>query len=283
MATNNYFKNFNSTPQQDLLNSLTKEVIQMSGMDCLYLPRVDVNKDDILDEDSLSKFTSAKEVEMYINTPEGFGGAGDIVSKFGLDIQDEVILVVNKERFFDCTGISLPKEGDLVYLPLNKGVFEIKFVEHEKPFYTLGKNTVYELTCESFQYSNNVFDIPASESGSIFDKIERENATSILLTMSANTGYTVSEVVYQGSSLANATATAKVATQVGTSISLYRVSGTIAAGTNLKGVTSTTSVNVVKVDNQESTTTKFDDNKVFETDGDAILDFSEFDPWSDNI
>ena len=218
----------------------------MSGMDCLYVPRVDVNKDDILGEDSLSKFTSSKEVEMYINTPEGFGGAGDIISKFGLDVQDEVILVVNKERFFDCTGMSLPREGDLVYLPLNKGLFEVKLVEHEKPFYTLGKNTVFELTCESFQYSNNIFDIPASESGAIFDKIERENATSILLTMGTNTGYTVSEVVYQGSSLANATATAKVATQVGDSISLKRESPTKTTTTTNTINTTPTTTNTKK-------------------------------------
>lgn len=284
MTTNNYFKNFNSWPQQELLNSLTKEVIQMSGIDCLYLPSVAVNKDNILGEDASRKFTSAQEVEMYINTPEGFGGAGDIISKFGLDVQDELILIVNKERFNDTVGFAVPKEGDLVYIKgLNKGLFDIKFVEHERPFYSLGKNTVFELTCELFQYSNETFDLSVTENKEVFDKIERENSTTILVTMASNTGYTISEDVYQGSSLANATAKAKVATQNGTALSLYRVSGDLATGTNLIGATSGTSMSISKIDQQDSPSTTYDDNKVFETEGDSILDFSELDPWSDNI
>lgn len=281
MATNQYFKNFNSFVQQELINSLTKEVIQISGIDVLYLERKSGKRDDILNEDALSRFTSTREVEMYINTPEGFGGAGDVVSKFGLDVQDELVLIVNKERFTDEVFNAAPKEGDLIYFPLGKGLYEIKFVEHEKPFYSLGKNTVYELTCELFRYSNQVFDIDVSEQGAIFDKIERENSTTIQLTTAGSTLYTPSEFVFQGASLTTATVSAKVASQSGTKLNVYRISGEFVSGTNVVGDKSTTALDLISVDDQISTSTEYDDNKIFETDGDNILDFSEVDPWSE--
>ena len=99
MPTNQYFKSYNSAPQQNLVDSLTNEVIKMSGTDVLYLPRTIVKRDEILGEDSSSKFTMAYEIEMYINTTDGFGGSGDQLTKFGLDVQDEVVFTVNKERF----------------------------------------------------------------------------------------------------------------------------------------------------------------------------------------
>jgi hypothetical protein len=281
MPTNQFFKNFNSFPQQELLNSLTKEVIQINGIDVLYLERTEVKRDDILNEDALSKFTKTREVEMYINTPEGFGGAGDMVSKFGLDVQDELILIVNKERFTEEVFNAAPKEGDLIYFPLGKGLYEIKFVEHEKPFYSLGKNTVYELTCELFRYSNQVFDIEEIEQGAIFDKIERENSTTIELTLAGSEAYQVSEIVFQGSSIATSVVTAKVASQEGNKLNVYRVSGSFATGTDVVGAKSNTSLDLISVDDQVSSSTEYDDNKIFETDGDNILDFSEVDPWSE--
>ena len=281
MPTNQYFKNFNSFPQQELLNDLTKEVIQINGIDVLYLERITVKRDNILDEDALSKFTRTREVEMYINTPEGFGGAGDVVSKFGLDVQDELILIVNKERFVEEVFSGAPREGDLIYFPLGKGLYEVKFVEHEKPFYSLGKNTVYEITCELFRYSNQIFDIPPIEQGEIFDKIERENSPSIELTMSGSELYRASETVFQGSSIATSVVTAKVASQEGNKLNVYRVSGNFATGTDVVGATSNTSLNLVSIDDQVSASTGYDDNKIFETDGDSILDFSEIDPWSE--
>jgi hypothetical protein len=281
MPTNQFFKNFNSLPQQELLNDLSREVIQINGIDVLYLERIAGNKDDILNEDASSRFTKSREVEMYINTPEGFQGAGDVVSKFGLDVQDELVLIVNKQRFTDEVFNAAPREGDLIYFPLGKGLYEIKFVEHEKPFYTLGKNTVYEITCELFRYSNEIFDIPKIEQGAIFDKIERENSTTIELKMSGDAPYVLSELVFQGPSPAAPTATAKVSSQNGTTLNLYRISGTFVAGENVTGNDSNNILNVISVDDQVSSSTEYDDNKIFETDGDNILDFSEVDPWSE--
>ena len=286
MATNNYFKNFDSFPQQELLNSLTREVIQMSGIDVLYLVRTSVKIDDILNEDVLSRFESAVEIEMYINTPEGFGGAGDIATKFGLDVQDELNMIVNKERFFKETGLAAPREGDLIYFPLDRNLFEIRFVEDEKPFYPLGKNTVYELTCEKFVYSQEEFVLPDDGSGTkeIFDKYERKNAITMQLTVAAGSLlYKADETVYQGSSLAGATATAQVADFNDTTgiLNVFHVTGDFATGSNIIGVKSNAVRSITKIDDQVQSSSEYSDNITFETEGDGVLDFSELDPWSE--
>jgi hypothetical protein len=236
-------------------------------------------------EDTLSKFENAYEVEMYINTAEGFGGEGDMISKFGLDIKDELILVVNKERFYIECGIATPREGDIIYLPLSKGLYEVKFVEDEKPFYSLGKNTVYELTCETFVYSEEKFEIPELSSGKIFDKIEREHAITITLTTSATSTsstdkYEVDEEIYQGANLATATAQGIVASFDNTTIKVFNVVGTFAKDLAIIGNTSLTSKICLGIDEQDLNTS-YAENKQFETEGDSILDFSETDPWSE--
>ena len=286
MATNNYFKNFNSFPQQELLNSLTREVIQMSGIDILYLVRTSVKIDDILNEDVLAKYESAVEIEMYVNTPEGFGGAGDIATKFGLDVQDELNMIVNKERFFKETGMAAPREGDLIYFPLDRNLFEIRFVEDEKPFYPLGKNTVYELTCEKFVYSQEEFALPDDGTGTkeIFDKYERKNAITMQLKVAAGSLlYKADETIYQGASLAGATATAQVADFNDTTgvLNIFHVTGDFATGSNLIGVKSATTRNITKLNDQVQTSSEFSDNITFETEGDGVLDFSVLDPLSE--
>ena len=285
MATNNYFKNLNSFPQQELLNDLTREVIQMSGVDVLYLARTSVKVDDVLNEDVLSRFESAVEIEMYVNTPEGFGGAGDVATKFGLDVQDELNMIVNKERFFKETALAHPREGDLIYFPVDKNLFEIKFVEDEKPFYPLGKNTVFELTCEKFIFSEEEFALPeGTATAEIFDGYEKGHAIDIeLIVADGAIDYKVDEVVFQGVSLLNATASGTVGsfkTDTGI-LRLYNVDGEFATDANLFGVKSDASRNVTKVDDQKMESSEFADNKIYETDGDNILDFSEIDPWSE--
>jgi hypothetical protein len=289
MPTNNYFGNkLTSFPQQQLLNDLTTEVIKINGVDLLYLPRTFVKKDTLMDEDVLSKFSKAYEVEMYINSNEGFSGEGDMISKFGLDVKDELILVVNKERFFSVTGLPAPREGDVIYLPMTQGVFEIKFVEDEKPFYSLGKNTVFEITCETFVYNEEKFEIDKLESGEIFDKIEREHAITMTITTETSAdNYTVDAFVYQGESLSLATAKGMVASTTSTTIKIFNIVGTFVKDqlikeeqTDIDGNTVVISKNCIRVDDQDLSTSH-SDNKEFELDGDSILDFSESDPWSE--
>ena len=155
MASNIYFQN--ATADQNLLNDINREVIQQAGIDILYLPRILVKEDLVLGEDVISKFETNYQIEMYVKSNDNFGGASDEISKFGLTITDELILTVHAERFKFVTGTEIPKEGDLIWFPLSKGLFEIKFVEDEQPFYQIGKNYVFDITCETFQYSNETF------------------------------------------------------------------------------------------------------------------------------
>ncbi len=285
MTTNHFFKNNNSFPQQELLNSLTREVIQMSGVDVLYLPRTTLEKDDILNEEPLSEFKSAVDIEMYVNSTESFGGAGDVATKFGLDVEDELIMIVNKERFFTETAMNTPREGDLIYFPLDKNLFEIKFVEDEKPFYTLGKNTVFEMTCEKFVFSEETFNVPLDSSGALFDKFERENSVTIKMRVDGGLlKYKIDEEVYQ-IDVATGVKTAKGLVARYNSdtniLHLYRTTGTFVIGSDIIGETTGTTRSLIEMDDQEIVTTPYSDNDSYETEGDGVLDFSELDPWSE--
>jgi len=281
MATNLYFNN-SSYAEQELINSLTSEVIQIHGLDVFYIPRTIVKEDVLLGEDVLSKFSTAYEIEMYLKTTEGFGGDGDMVSKFGLDIRDEVIFTVHTDRFELATDMVKPLEGDLIFLPMSKGLFEIKFVEHEQPFYQSGKNYSFDITCELYQYSEEQLDTGIAD----IDNIEREQSAAIDLIMTAggSGSFTVDESVYQGVSLAAATGKGIVVSWNATTRTLRvnDTSGTFAASTNVTGnISSAVWSQASAADYQELPTTPFADNKEFETDGDSILDFSEANPFGD--
>jgi hypothetical protein len=148
----------------------------MYGIDVIYIPRKFVNKKTIIQEVQTSKFDDNYAIEAYVNTYDGYGGAGDILTKFGMSLRDELLITISKERFEDfiapfLTGSdpdeielsSRPREGDLIYFPLGQRIFEVKFVEHEQPFYQLGKLYVYELKCELFEYEDEVLDTGIQE------------------------------------------------------------------------------------------------------------------------
>jgi len=160
MARNPYFRE-NVSAEQDLVEDLTIEIIQTMGKDMIYIPRSLMNKDDLFGEDTISKFTDGYSVEMYIQSIDGFEGQGDILSKFGIQIKDKISLIVSKKRFEEeisvHEGTVRPLEGDLLFFPLSKGLFEINFVEHENPFYQLGKLYTYRLDCELFTYNQEEF------------------------------------------------------------------------------------------------------------------------------
>jgi hypothetical protein len=256
-------------------------VIQQAGIDVMYLPRTLVKEDLVMNEDVLSQFTNAYQIEMYVKSSDNFGGPDDAIAKFGLDIRDELILVVHAESFKFATDMAKPLEGDLVYFPLSKGLFEIKFVEDEQPFYQIGKNYVFELTCEVFQYGEEKID-----TGTDVDKVERENAYAVdlLLTAGGTGTYVVDEAVYQGATLATATSKAIVAIWTADTriLRVNNIVGTFAISTNITGDTSgAVWSQAAATDEQLLPTIPYADNKIFETDGDNILDFSEMDPWSE--
>tara|TARA_B100001989_G_scaffold96183_1_gene67004 strand:- start:741 stop:2174 length:1434 start_codon:yes stop_codon:yes gene_type:complete len=168
MALNPFFLQ-GSQSEQRLVQDLINEQLKIYGVEVIYLPRRIVNKDSIFTEIQSSKFSDNFAIEAYVNTFDGYGGAGDIMTKFGMSLKDELIVTISKERFEDFISPFLqglpeseievatrPSEGDLIFFPLGKRIFEIKFVEHEKPFYQLGKNYVYELRCELFELEDEM-------------------------------------------------------------------------------------------------------------------------------
>ena len=181
MALNPFFLQ-GSSGEQNLVQELINEQLRIYGIEVLYIPRKFVRKQTILEEVQSSKFDDNFLLESYVNNYDGYSGAGDIMTKFGVSVRDELSLVVSRERFEDfiapflededdseITVSDRPREGDLVYFPLGKRLFEVKFVEHEKPFYQLGKNYVYELQCELFEYEDEVFDTSIDEVDEVLD------------------------------------------------------------------------------------------------------------------
>ena len=164
-TTNFYFNNFQNSQEQTLIEDLIIESIKIYGIECFYLPRTMVAEDNLFGEDVLSKFDNAYPLEMYVKSTDGFEGDGDFLSKFGLEIRDEMIFTISQRRFGEeievtntTEDIGRPSEGDLIYFPLNGKTFEVKFVEHEAIFYQMGGLQTYDLRCELFEYSHQVID-----------------------------------------------------------------------------------------------------------------------------
>lgn len=189
MALNPYFR-FQST-EQDVVETNIIEIIRMMGKNVYYIPRENVQIDRLFGEDPLNKFSKAYQIEMYVASVSGFQGA-DIVSKFGLEIKDSVTLIVSKKRFTrEITeknqDLIRPREGDIIYFPLTKTMFEINFVEHEQPFYQLDKNYVFTLSCETFAYSMEKFETGTQDVDAITDF--KQSIYNFLIGATAN-GFT---------------------------------------------------------------------------------------------
>ena len=168
MALNPFFLQ-GSQSEQRLVQSVINEQLQIYGVEVTYIPRKFVRKQTIIKEVQSSAFDDNFLLEAYVNTYEGYGGQGDIMTKFGVSLRDELTLTISKERFEDFISPFLesdedyelstrPREGDIIFFPLGARLFEVKFVEHEEPFYQLGKNYVYQLKCELFEYEDEVID-----------------------------------------------------------------------------------------------------------------------------
>lgn len=179
MALNPFFLHGNSSEQR-LVQDLINEQLRMYGVEVVYIPRKFVNKKTIIQEVTSSRFDDNFAIEAYVNNYDGYGGQGDILTKFGVSLKDELLITISKERFEDFISPFLgalddgeedsdiilstrPREGDLIYFPLGERLFEVKFVEHESPFYQLGKNYVFELKCELFEYEDEIISTSIDE------------------------------------------------------------------------------------------------------------------------
>lgn len=225
-TTNPYFTQ-GTTSEQFLVEDLIIESLKIYGKEVMYIPRTLISKDDILGEDRLSHFKYAFPIEMYFENIDSFGGQGFMLQKFGLMVEQSATLVVARrrwEQFIGRYGVttvpSRPNEGDLIYFPLSKGLFEIKFVQHQDPFYQLGKLYVYKLQVELFQYASERIDtghkdIDVFESIKTFSTDVNDSSYGCVTAINiqnSGSGYTTAAVNIIGSTGSGAIAEAVIGT-----------------------------------------------------------------------
>ena len=282
MPTNVFFNHAVNT-EQHLYEDLVVESLRMYGHETFYLPREIVEEDTILGEDVQSSFGDAYSVEMYLENTEAFEGEGDLFSKFGVSVRDTATFVISLrtwERFISLDSnlaTSLrPNEGDLIHFPLSGSMFEIKFVEHENPFYQVGKLFVFKLQCELFEYSGEDFD-----TGTNADLVELDQAYQVKLTM-FNTGsgnYTVNENVTKGGVVVGEVVSWSPQNHL---LSVKDNTITLADNDVLIGASSAAEYTIQSI---EDVLTFGNDgnaqNKDFEDTADNYLDFSETNPFGE--
>ena len=283
MATNSYFTQ-GTTGEQDLVGSLVTEQIKMFGKDVYYIPRTLVDRDSVFEEDSLSAFNGAYLIEAYIEDATGFRGDGDMFSKFGVRISDQVTFIISRERFTAAVDDNAqlivegrPNEGDLIHLPMANKTFEIQFVEHEVPFYQLGKVHVWGLRCELFEYSDEDFNTGVAEIDAV--EVNFANAVSVNVADGGTGDFVAGEIVTGGNS--NVTAEVKTWNSATRQLVVYNRSGIFSIPETITGNTSGaawTSATYNTLNNMNSDT---DQNFTLETQADAILDFTESNPFGD--
>tara|TARA_B110000503_G_scaffold134389_1_gene213295 strand:- start:3268 stop:4185 length:918 start_codon:yes stop_codon:yes gene_type:complete len=304
MATNVYFSG-KVRSEQHLYEDLIIESVKMYGQDVYYLPREVVSIDNILNEDIESNYDTAYTIEMYIEGADGFAGEGDILQKFGIEVRDQATFIVSKRRWEQLVGVnnnginsSKPTEGDLIYLPLSKSVFEVRFVEHELPFYQLQNLPVYKLQCELFEYSGESINTGNGDLDSINAGIAAQ--LTLIINNTNNTDFIINENVQQEITLGSGEyVTGRVVTKEIIDVDNTKITLTDWATTDglyhnfnnttpIEGLTSGAIWDVSEVYDINSVVTKnafsdepYADNQVFEQAGDSIIDFSETNPFGD--
>jgi len=275
MPTNVYFDT-GTRPEQNLYEDLMIEQLKIYGQDVFYIPRTLVKEDELFGEDTLSKFGDAYLIEMYFENVEGYEGEKEIMSKFGLQMNEDVTFVVARRRFeqlvsHDSNLIvkTRPNEGDLVYFPKVNKIFEISFVDHDDPFYQVHNVPAFKLKCKTFEYSSEDMDTGIAE----IDAIEADNSLDQLvyqITMEQSGTYN------EGIELESGDGNLEQETQTG--------------GTdNIIGEDETGGENVVLETGdyiiQEAYVTETIDenamNDFFDKQDDTVIDFTESNPFGD--
>ena len=296
MATNVYFNPFPSsqiTSEQLLVEDLVIEAMQIYGMDIFYLPRSTRDQVDYLyGEDTLKQYVTAYPIEMYLENVTGMDGEQDFISKFGLEIRDELTFLVSRRRFAATIPSNRPLAGDLIDIPLIRNIFEITHVEHENDqamFYTLGRGRggnvyVYGLKLKQYVFSNEIIQVGISE---IDDQIRNYYPRTNVALSAGGTGQFINdEIVYQSANtLANATATAIVHDFTPNSqVTIIRTIGTFAAGGTIKGNTSSATWTISTSDDLVPLDNAFEDiidNNRIQAEANAIIDFTDTNPFGE--
>lgn len=174
MATKSLFR-YDIASEQNLYEELIIESVQIYGTDVYYIPRESMGHDQILNDDIISEYKDAYQIEMYIENTEGFDGDGDLFTKFGIEIRDAVTFIVSKRRWNDVIASYRddaawwrPREGDIIYIPLTESTFQIMKTEEKTPFFQIGKLNVFKMSCELYDYSGENFNTGIPE----IDRVE---------------------------------------------------------------------------------------------------------------
>lgn len=290
MAVSPYFNNYAAKNEQRIIEDLIVESIKIMGFDAYYLPNTnDAARDLLYGEDPIKKFEASYQLEFYLSSALEYGGEKEFFSKFGLEIRNEVQVIVSKRSFTQRIPQNLytrPREGDLIYVPFTNGtgeLFEIKFVNSTKDFFMLGRKYpyFYELSLEKFKYSQEVIDTGIPD----IDVIVSDDAYAIDFTISAGTGtYKLQEIVFQSAdgtyANSNTSGTVKSWTPSSNTLTLTNIAGVFIDGQIMIGQAS----------NARYTLSSFDplnmaihnesyDNKLLQTSANSIVDLSETNPF----
>lgn len=287
MARNIYFSD-NVRSEQELYEDIIIESLKMYGQDVYYLPRDIVNENPIFGDDVPSSFNSSHRIEMYVENPDGFEG-GDVYAKWGVEIRDQVTLIVSRKRWLQTVRSNdneisgtRPYEGDLLYLPLSRSMFEIMHVEHEQPFYKISDLPTYKLRCELFEYNDENLDTGIDE----IDQIERTGYELVLTLADSDgadfiMGETISQTLAGGVIITgevteyNDSDNVLKLAHIGADDGLYHkfITGPITAGESL------ISRVVTAVDDELNWTTA--QNVDFKDEATTLLDWSESNPFGE--
>jgi len=290
MATSTYFNNYNSNAEQRVVEDLIVESIKIMGFDAYYCPILNPEDRDILyGEDPVKKFNSAFPVEFYLSSSLEYSGEREFFSKFGLEIKNNATVILSKRSFSQRVPqntFTRPREGDLVYVPFLNGtgeLFEIKFVNQTKDFFTLGRKIpfFYELELEKFKYSQEVIDTGVED---IDDAVTQSSYTIDLNVANGTNNYTQKEIVYQtpDNTQANATVVAIVQHWSNTSntLSVTNIAGEFVDGHLIVGASSNARHTLVSFDPlKDSTRNETYDNMYIEDQANNIIDFAEINPF----
>lgn len=287
MATNLYFNNFNSSPEQRLIEDLMIETIKINGVDCYYIPNINESARDLLyGEDPLKKFTAAYPLEMYITNVDGYEGEREFFSKFGLEIRNNMSVIVSKRSFARWVPQTYvrPREGDLIYVPFlsqTGELYEIRYVNYSEAFYVLGNKYpyFYKLELEKFKYSQETIDVGIED----VDNVVAQDAYNVTLVMSANNAsnnFVVGEsIMANGSS--SISGTVAYWDRPSLTLKVTDLLGTFANNNIVRGNTSnavfvvSNAVNPL-TDPQER---EMYDNLIIQTEADGYVDLSETNPF----
>ena len=291
--------------EQNLYEDLIVESLQIYGQDIYYVPRTLVSRDNILGEDPASKFDDAYLMEAYLENIDGFEGAGDLMSKFGLEIRDEATFVISRRvwerlvgKFSSNVSDPRPQEGDVIFLPMTNSFFEINFVEDDSPFYQLSNLPVYRMQCSLFEYADEDFDTGID----IIDQKTGQSAYQVFLDVTVSggnhfeVGETVSQIVSTGITVSGEVQQRTKTSDIAGTYGISNIGVTGSAGVAKDFIVSSTAVLTGGTNSYTGTITKVydvsDNTQTFTTDGaaenvaieleaDSFIDFTESNPFGD--